>query len=218
MTTSNTSFKQYLLAEEVVTDNWFFTSKSQINAWMKAQGISKVEYEINSDNSVSHYGHSILISNSDLIWYKGKQCVLPINFRSCGGDFSIGTGNLISLKGVPRKVGDAFKVKSFAITSVEYLPETAEDIYLHSSGIIELKGIEKWVRRAYSISVPNDVKGLLSLVKIDKLNMVTTTGTASDKLKHACEIVTKYCQANQHDVIACQRELIENDLDEYAEF
>lgn len=208
------SFREYLLIE-AESDDWFFTSKSQIHAWMKANSIT--EYEINKDMSVSHYGHSISITNSDLIWYKGKKCVLPINFGYCSSDFIVAAPDMISLKGVPRKVNDMFNVKTTSITSVEYLPEKAEDIYLHMSGIVDLKGIEKWVKRTYSITVPNDVNGLLSLVKIDKLNMVTTTSTASDKLKQACEIVTKYCQANRHDVIGCQEELIDNDLKDYAE-
>lgn len=214
---TNTSFKQYLLSEQEDNDNWFFTSKQQINAWFKTMGFSKSDYVINDDMSVSHNSHNILITNNELIWYKGEKCVIPINFRSCASDFTITSDNLLSLKGVPRSIGGAFKLKADGFTSVEYLPEEAEDIFIHTSGIVELKGIEKWVKNTYSIYVPHDVKGLLSLVKIKSLNLISTWSNASDDLKRACEIVTKYCEANTHDVFACQEELIDAGLKDYAE-
>jgi hypothetical protein len=74
------------------------------------------------------------------------------------------------------------------------------------------------VKKVYSISIPEETKGLLSFVKIQNLMKVSPLSTASDELKEACKIVTKYCEANRHDAIACQRKLIESDLDEYAEF
>jgi len=216
---ANTSFKQYLhLSEEATTDdNWFFTSKQQINAWFETMGVGAGNYYINKDNTVSYNGNSLLITNHELIWYKGKKCVLPVNFRSCKSDFTVSATDMLSLKGVPRSIGGAFKLMTPNITSVEYLPEEADDIYLHTSGIVELKGIEKWVKNTYGLFVPIDVKGLLSLVKIKNLNLIKTWSNAPDDLKRACKIVTKYCEANTHDVFACQEELIDAGLKDYAE-
>lgn len=69
-------------------------------------------------------------------------------------------------------------------------------------------------------------KGLLSLFKVKKPtpNMFGIQLYYSDKSKmnkelvQATEIVNKYLASRTPDIIACQRELIENDLDEYAEF
>ncbi len=69
-------------------------------------------------------------------------------------------------------------------------------------------------------------KGLLSLFKVKKptANMFGIQLYFSDKssvnkeLVQATEIVNKYLASRAPDIIACQRELIENDLDEYAEF
>jgi hypothetical protein len=211
--TSNT-FKQYLLKEE--RESTFYTKKSQINAWMKAHGIGQGNYEIHKDMSVTCHW-SLSISGSDLVWYKGKQCVLPINFRECTKDVHVLANDMLDLKGVPRFVGGQFNVKGKNITSFEYLPEEAEDIYLHNTGIINFKGIEKVVKKVYSISIPEDTKGLLSFVKIQNLMKISPLSTAPDDLKKACQIVSDFCKAGSKNVLACQEKLIDNDLKDYAE-
>jgi hypothetical protein len=69
-------------------------------------------------------------------------------------------------------------------------------------------------------------KGLLSIFKIKKptRNMFGIQLYFSDKTKvneelvEATRIVNTYLASNNPDIIGCQRKLIENDLDEYAEF
>lgn len=207
------TFKQYLLKEE--RESTFFTKKSQINAWMKAHGIGQGNYEIHKDMSVTcHWALSI--SGSDLVWYKGKQCVLPINFRECTKDVHVLANDMLDLKGVPRFVGGQFNLKGKNITSFEYLPEEADDMYLHMSGITNFTGIDKVVKKVYSISIPSEPKGLLSFLKIQSLMKISPLSTASDDLKKACQIVSKYCANGNHDILACQDELFDNGLKEYA--
>jgi hypothetical protein len=58
--------------------------------------------------------------------------------------------------------------------------------------------------------IVGEVTNVLSMLKIKSLHSVL------GKNEHWIEILNKY--AKSHDTIAAQRELIENDLDEYAEF
>lgn len=199
------TFKQFLLRESR-EDSTFFTKKSQINAWMGAHGISQGNYEIHKDMSVTCHW-SLSISRSDLVWYKGKQCVLPINFRECTKDVHVLANDMLDLKGVPRFVRGQFNVKGKNITSFEYLPEEAEDIYLHNTGITNFTGIDKVVKKVYSISIPEDAKGLLSFLKIQNLMKISPLSTASDDLKKACQIVSDSLKAGD-SILKCQQKFL----------
>lgn len=69
------------------------------------------------------------------------------------------------------------------------------------------------------IIVPENYKGFLSFLKISKLQDVSplSLSNAPKELKEACNIINEYLDSKNHNILACQEELIDNNLKDYAE-
>ncbi len=102
-------------------------------------------------------------------------------------------------------------------------------IYNHLTTIYtnqeSLKGIEKLIEgsSAYQLDIhfeaPAKSVGVLSLLKVKGFDSLVINGPDEllNDLRKVNDILYKHYNSSI-DIIACQRELIENDLDEYAEF
>jgi hypothetical protein len=143
---------------------------------------------------------SIDVSYSQL--YSLTELDLP---RAVGLDFSCSGNNLVDLEGCPPVIGRMLLADANPITSLH-------DIHRH-------------VRSAKSIILPDTiVEAILGLLMIKDLLDVRVANSirsapasrGSGRLKAAVAIVVKHL-ATDEDILACQEELIDNDLDEFAE-
>jgi hypothetical protein len=108
--------------------------------------------------------------------------------------------NIDSLEGIPRIMGGG----RFSLT---HFPK------------LSLHNIHKHIDRADEIYLGTSYKGpLLSILKMkyqDKSHTIRG-GTIGSPLEQATKIINKH-MATGKNIIACQKELYDNDLDEYAE-
>jgi hypothetical protein len=101
--------------------------------------------------------------------------------------------NIHSLEGVPRHINGSADFSHFPKLS--------------------FANVHKHIDYVEGVKFPYPYKGpILGFLKINGLSSVTDHG---DKWQ---QILNKHLASSKRDAIACQRELIEKDLDEYAEF
>lgn len=141
-------------------------------------------------------------------------------------NFSIQSAEyLTSFKGSPKKLLGVFAGGFPYVTSLEGLPEQAGSIIINSGGRIKsLAGIHNIVKQCESMHFSGFDSGItefeghvLGLLKINGLKTVSGGhGTFSGyKFRKAMEIVDKHLK-DKKDIVECQAELIDADLEEYA--
>ncbi len=97
---------------------------------------------------------------------------------------------------------------------VIYLNSNSNDV-MSFAGVGDLIKADKLFRVDYANTISDSVLGLLKI----KGKVILDNWDWSNKFKTVewVKIITKYRKSGDRDIIGCQRELIENDLDEYAE-
>jgi hypothetical protein len=239
------SFRQYLLKEQANNDFDFWPEEDIID-WITRNGhrvLKKYNIEDldpgNFENAKYDYG----IVNATAVLLSGdEECLpringsthlryLPCQFGHIERNFFIANCSLGSLKGCPKIVGGRFSISNNPeITSLDYFPERASSYILRGTGITSLSGIHKVIKEIRpnrqgdgEIVVPHTLtNSILGLLKIPGLRTISYPATErakySNELRQAIGIVYNHLQTDEKNAIACQRELIENNLDDYAEF
>lgn len=153
-----------------------------------------------------------------------RRCIeLPYQFGYVFG-FNISESSLKTMKHFPKK---AVMVTSENnnFTSLEGITPDADEYVISENGIVSLKDVNKHIRRANKIFISSPIKSdILSLLKIDGLEHVSyfteSFVTKPPNLKNALEIINKYLKLEvpvNAKIVKAQRELIDADLDDFAE-
>jgi hypothetical protein len=155
---------------------------------------------------------------------------LPCQFGHIERNFFIANCSLGSLKGCPKIVGGRFSIShNQAITSLDYLPERASSYILRGTNITSFSGIHKVIKEIRpnrqgdgEIVVPHTLtNSILGVLKIPGLKTISYPATErakySNELRQAIGIVYNHLQNEKINILACQEELIDNDLKDYAE-
>ncbi len=104
------------------------------------------------------------------------------------------------------------------LTSLEGFPKYCKGhVRLSMAKNLSFTNVHKHIFAAEEITVnPYYVGPMLGFLKIENLKEIRYLFADKGNFHEAAEIINKYLPKG--DVVKCQRELIENDLDEYAEF
>ena len=234
------SFKQYL--KEDYNDFEFWPEEDALD-WAIDNGLRVFKkYSLNAPSNTIVQNATIengMLNGTDVMLTDEKSALpqignsnlrhLPFQFGKIKMHFFASDCNLGSLKGSPITVGGKYSVSAnMAITSFEYLPQEASAYILRGTSIKSFSGVHKVIKRmvangkVYSgqVYIPATVeKCLLGFLKIPGCKSLEL-GHSDQKIAplsliKACDIITKHLQDNRN-IIACQEELFQNNLDEYA--
>ena len=178
------------------------------------------------DGKVHIDGKALKITNG-LVDENGE---LMIELAGKCGQIVINCDKLTSFKGFPPYVSRtgakdytfaaiAFGRYNKLITSFEGFPiEVSGNANVGNVANITCKDIHKHIKSINGmLELPNHYKGpLLGVLKIEKLKALTTFyGNIIPDFSKAIKIVNTHLTGDRN-IIACQEELFQNDLDEYA--
>ena len=135
--------------------------------------------------------------------------------QEVGSSFSCRDNLLTSLESAPREVGGYFDCSENKLTSLESAPQKLNgDFYCDFNPIKSLKGIGK--------NYLKEINGLINLndcpIESHMLGLLKVKGLINIKFNHnrkVEEILNKHLKSR--DLLACQEELIENGLEQYAQ-
>jgi hypothetical protein len=234
------SFKQYLLKEDNSTHYpWQAKSNEELLELpgyrsFKSQRVGGEDYVGFPDNFnncyfggffdnngylIPYYSHRIadeLLVEHDGKWY------LPANIKHWQHGLILNSLKLSSFLGFPDEIEGNLEVLYCPNLTLEGCPSIIKgNVVWHSMPITNR--MDKVFKQVNGyIVVPPNYKGFLSFLKIKNLeDIVLSSLTKKDEVenfKQAKKIIFEYIKNGNNDAIACQRELIEKDLDEYAEF
>lgn len=209
------TFKQYIL-EEVEEEESVKIPPSLITLYKGRLQISE-NGKLNSSLSFS------IPTNTGSFIDKNRELKYP--FDVINGRFEADHLFLSSFKNFPRIIKGNFSAYLNKFTSVEDFPEYVEgDIDISSNNHLKsLSGIHNNLKECNGkLTIPSDLKGgMLGLLKVKGLKKVTfdedeVSEHQIPELAKACEIITKHLNSDRN-LIKCQKELYDNDLDEFAE-
>ncbi len=151
--------------------------------------------------------------NGDFYCYNNTLTSLEGAPSSVGGDFFCSENNLTSLEGAPSSVGGSFYCSDNNLTSLEGAPSSVNgDFYCYNNTLTSLHHIHKQIKHiGGNANFENNqiVSHVLGLLLIDGLKEVYLDN------RKVQNIINKHLKGDR-DVFACQDELIENGLDDYA--
>jgi hypothetical protein len=207
------NFKSYLTENK--KPSWFYTTEEQVISWMSKLGFTKSEYSINDKLEIIVERHSpIIITDSDLVSSPLGQ-VLPVQFDRSVSFSCLPNSKIASFIGCPRTVIGHFRFSTDTITSIEGFPSkiTNECIIKHAN-ITDFTNIEKYLQSADSIYLPSVALKILPLLKVEHIQSLFCFSQTKTKLQDAVTILNKHLKSK--DILACQSELIEAGLKDYA--
>jgi hypothetical protein len=230
------SFKQYLQEDTASNSEYVQRIRDLLNDW--------ASQELIPNDPKKNSLHGFKISASGIVDCQLGTLIIYDEMLDANGEFPFKIRNakymilerlekLKSFKNFPEKLvcksdyRDVFITyhlfKYRKITSFENFPKYCPngEIQLEAFVNASFSNIHKHILDAETIRInPNYVGPILSFLKIPTLTDVYAfTGDVNDEsesCKEALSILNKHLNGNR-DFIACQRELIEKDLDEYAE-
>lgn len=218
------------------TDNSQF-AKKWVSKWQQAcvGNLQKYRNEIGNcdfqNNGDVIYHGNLYILDDDFL---DENHEIPIQVAQCRR-FQIATPSITSFKNCPKylsgsstEIGDwvfllrplsGGNLENFkALRSLEGItPIIPGHINLALAPNISYAKANKYFKEIDGIlRISGQYVGpLLSLLKISKLNTVNCGADANAKTNEACAIISKHLQADRN-IIACQEELFQNNLDEFA--
>lgn len=157
---------------------------------------------------------------------------LPVTFGKVNQLFECKDLGLTSFAGFPSKIIQTSSSNGYLsatgndFTSLDGIARSVSEIVLtNCNKITSLKNVHKYIDSCERLFVPGSVKSnLLGVLKIKDLAFVHFQDHRStienDKLTRACNIINVYLERGHignSEILACQQELIDNDLDDYAE-
>lgn len=158
------------------------------------------------------YTGKVNVKNSVSISYSQLR-EIPVQFEKVGGSFYCYTNYLTSLKGCPREVGGDFFCNKNSLTSLEHAPEqVGSEFGCHTNKITSLEGIHKIIKKIngqFDIAFNPIKSGGIGLLLIEGITYINSE-------LPAFKIIRKYLGQGKRGLLACQEELIEAGLEEYA--
>ena len=141
------------------------------------------------------------------------------------GNFYCSNNKLTSLQYCPSKVKGDFVCYSNRLTSLQYCPTKVNgNFYCNDNQLTSLKDIHKLFKNDGYIKgniafYDNPIKSnILGLMLIPGLKSIDDIENIKDEqLKLACTIINKHLSSGNRDLFACQEELIDNNLKDFAE-
>ena len=238
------SFKQYLLKENTIdpeeyvdTVNRALLSSKSISVKQKLDGTAVSYNKDTSEIEFSAYNVKLLSSvlvNGELpfqiadfggnefeyyepdYWENGLKSLN--NFpKSCDGGFKISTSKLNDYSNGPEFVGGGEYFIKTQATEIKNLKVKTQYLEIDASNLEKLSGFEKSEIREIRLVNGHNLKGnFLGLLKVKGLTNVLLFSISkdSDTLK-AINIIRNHLE--DKNIIECQKELYDHDLDEYAE-
>jgi hypothetical protein len=193
-------------------------------------------FELTPDNHIVHKGRALVVRDYML----DENGELPIKIHSCY-KLSVATPKIKSFKNFPNEILRDYRNKvgfgrfdwslSFGgvysnderydhITSLEGItPEVQGGIDMSMLEKVNFSNVDKYIKSCTVVAIDRDYVGpLLSFLKIESLRSINgplLPNAKTDKEK-ACAIVTEHLKGKRN-ILACQEELIDNDLKDYAE-
>jgi hypothetical protein len=161
-------------------------------------------------------------SHNNLTSLEGAPELNSAGDFSVGGDFYCSNNELISpLVGGPEKCR-LFNASNNKLTSFEGFPKHAQFIQSYGNPITSFSDVHKHIPRCQGFTLPPVKTGVLAFFKVKDCTSIafTTNGrkTEDGEFDKVAQIVTKHLQDRNRNILACQEELIDNDLKDYAEF
>jgi len=141
------------------------------------------------------------------------------------GHFSCYKNRLTSLQYCPSKINGHFSCNDNQLTSLQYGPSKVNgNFYCINNKLSSLKDIHKLFKNDGYIKgniafYDNPIKShILGLMLIPGLKSIDDIENIKDEqLKLACTIINKHLSSGNRDLFACQEELIDNNLKDFAE-
>lgn len=195
-----------------------YQTQNLINIWNNSN--RRVVHELTEDGLINVEGEIDLRRISE-----GWKAIsdggglLQVRFGVCVSFKATGMF-LTSMKGCPKIVTNVFHVCDNKISSLDGLPLSARVIDIRENPITSLTGIAK-LTSCEELWLPNSItSNMLGLLQMKSLKRLYCDGNFSvkddSKFQNAFSIIKKHFDS-EHDVIACQEELIDNGLKDYAE-
>ena len=138
------------------------------------------------------------------------------------GNFSCYGNKLTSLEHAPKEIHGNFFCDSNQLTSLEHCPNKVRGyFYCSNNKLTSLQDIHLLFKGgfiSFNIDVTNNpIKShILGLMLIPELKGIIFKHEKNPKLRLAFQIIDKHLKADR-DVWACQEELLDNDLHEFAQ-
>lgn len=128
------------------------------------------------------------------------------------GDFTCAGKSLISLEGAPRVVTGSFYCQRNYIDSLDHVPESMNYLNFYENELESLHNIHKKIKHCTIGGFEkNPIKShVLGLLLIEGLNHVYFD------IHHLAKIINDHLKGDR-DVFACQEELIEAGLEDFAQ-
>ena len=195
-----------------------YQTQNLVNTWNNAN--RSVLHELTEDDIINVEGEIDLYEISDG-WkaISTTDRTLEVTFGVCAS-FKASHMNLSSMVGCPKIVTDKFIVSHNNIRTLEGLPLNARVVDLRNNPIESFEGIgnlrdcqEIWV----PCSITSNMLGLLKIKTLKKLFFDANFNVNSSEF-HAAFKIIKYHFDNGRNLLACQEELIDAGLKDYAEF
>jgi hypothetical protein len=158
-------------------------------------------------------GYSIFIHDNQLISLKGAPAKVD-------GDFDISSNELDTLEHCPKEVAGDFNCSYNKLENLNDAPAIIVDLFNCSyNKITSLQGIHKQIKRIDGVAnfTYNKIRShMLGLMKIKGLKGLIHGIAEERRDHHALRIIDKHLKGDR-DVLACQDELIDAGLDEFAQ-
>lgn len=136
---------------------------------------------------------------------------IPFKFGEVSGSFNIGSTTIDSIENFPEKIGSWLRIYDCSkLTSLKGIDKIVKEIGTGSTssgaGVI-------------AIGMCDITGGILGLMKIKGVKEIHSISSGDDdKLLQAISILNKNLGKGKEGILAAQNELLDNDLDDFAEF
>lgn len=211
-------FRQLLNEQNQITD------KDAVVDWIRDHRYKHSSggeaYDPDAQIYVDHNG---TVTNKAKLGLDTDDGELPIKFAASYANFYLMHGihegsKIKSLKGVPTEIRGDFHFDGDIHPNTDY-PKTVDGDF-YAPEVTNFHDIHKYVKRIEGyLYVYDCTKNLLGPILIPGIKGVKYDSTATDtdrKIVRAIAIINKHIGKGKPGIIAAQEELIDNDLDEYA--
>ncbi len=196
------------LAQILTENSPFFNNKDDIEKWLDSHDITG--YRINNDLSVD-------VDQDVSIAYDGNLTHLPVQFNTVKAHFSIKHTAITSLRGAPRKVYGEFECSYNKLTTLEFIPTWMENMICYENHFTTYKHVRNTVQSCVEVSLPQyPVPGTMYWILVPKIEVISilTMGGQFDAMNNIMDILNRHIHTK--DILACQEELIDAGLGQWA--
>lgn len=219
--------------QELQINESFLTDPELIHAWLN-KNVHTMAYSNEDDDPMKgRYSLSngkVNVPNIAVDISERKLTSLPVQFGTVEKDFIIMDNQLTSLKGCPKHVTGSFDARNNMLSTLEFMPKyILEDCTIGNQNgrLTSLKNIHKYTDSIDGYLGIQDIKSnMLGILKIDNPPEKVYLTDNDMKLSNVCRIINKHLiiihgmkddKIRNQIILECQQELLDHDLDEYAE-